>query len=96
MSFNEKAAEELAMRVLSHIAERPDLVSALFASSGLNAEMLRKAAESPDFHAHLLDFLLEDDRRVVDFAQEEGIRPEQVLTARTVLAGPGSFGWEPD
>lgn len=96
MSYDRRAAEDLAMRALSHIAERPDLVTALFASSGLSAEMLRKAAESPDFHAHLLEFLLEDDRRVIDFAQAEGIRPEDVLTARTALAGPGSFGWEAD
>lgn len=96
MSYSVRAAEELALKALSHIAEQPELISALFASSGLDSETLREAAKSPDFHAHLLDFLLEDDRRVLDFAQAIGIRPEDVLTARTVIGGPGSFGWEPD
>lgn len=96
MSYSIQAAEQLALQALSHIAARPELVSALFTSSGLDPETLRKAAESPDFHAHLLDFLLEDDRRVLDFSQAIGIRPEEVLAARTVIGGPGSFGWEPD
>ncbi len=96
MSYSVRAAEELALQALSYIAGHPELVSALFASSGLDTETLRKAAESPDFHAHLVDFLLEDDRRVLGFSRAIGSRPGEVLTARTVLGGPGSFGWEPD
>lgn len=96
MSYSVRAAEELALKALSHIAEHPELVSALFVSSGLDPETLREAARSPNFHTHLLDFLLEDDRRVLEFSQAVGIRPEEVLAARTVIGGPGSFGWEPD
>ncbi|RNF33384.1 DUF3572 domain-containing protein [Paracoccus methylarcula] len=96
MSYSAVAAQELAVRALVHIAEHPDLASALLATSGLRPEALRQAARDPDFCVHVLDFLLEDDRRVLDFAQSLSIRPDEVLSARMALAGPGSFGWEPD
>lgn len=96
MSYSAAAAQELAVKALIHIADHPDLASALLASSGLRPEALRQAAQDPDFCTHVLDFLLEDDRRVLDFARSMSIRPEEVLTARTALGGPGSFGWEAD
>ncbi|RMC37867.1 DUF3572 domain-containing protein [Paracoccus alkanivorans] len=96
MSYSVAGARELAVRALVHIADRPELASALLAGSGLKPEALRQAAESPDFCLHILDFLLEDDSRVLDFAQALAIRPEEVMAARTALGGPGSYGWEPD
>lgn len=96
MSYSAQAAEELALRALTHIAGQPELVSAFLANSGMEPDQLREAARSPEFHQYLLDFILEDDRRVLDFAQSLGLRPEEVLAACTAIAGPGSYGWEAD
>lgn len=96
MAFSPAAAHELALDALLHVAGYPDLTEALLAASGMMPDGLRAAAQDPQFHVAVLDFLLEDDQRVVDFAAARGIRPEEVLAARTALSGPGSFGWEAD
>ena len=44
-------------------------------------------AAQPEFPVFVLDFLLEQDQRVLDFAQAAGLRPERVQMARAVLGG---------
>lgn len=94
MEFSKQAAQELAFEALLYLAERPELMRAFLANTGFQAEDMRKLAQDPEFGLHVLDFLVEDDARILDFAETANIRPEQVMTARTALAGPGSFGWE--
>lgn len=96
MAFSKAAAQELAVEALLYLADRPELTEALLASTGLQAQDLRRAAAEPEFCLHVLDFLVEDDALVIEFAEAANIRPEQVMTARTALAGPGSYGWEPE
>lgn len=94
MGFSKQAAQELAVEALLYLVERPELTQAFLANTGFQADDLRKVASDPEFGLHILDFLVEDDARVLEFAEIANIRPEQVMTARTALAGPGSFGWE--
>lgn len=96
MTFSKAAAQDLAVEALLYLVERPEMTQALLASTGLQADDLRKVAENPEFGLYILDFMVEDDARVLEFAEIAKIRPEQVMTARTALAGPGSFGWEPE
>lgn len=96
MSWSQESARDLALQALSFIAADPDMTQALLAGAGLRPEDLRQLASSPDLGLFVLDFILEDDRRVQDFAASSAIRPEAVLSARTLLAGPGSAGWAID
>ncbi|SEN94577.1 Protein of unknown function [Paracoccus alcaliphilus] len=89
-------AEALTVQALQFIASDQELVEALLAMTGLRALDLRQAAADPGFGVSLLDFLLEDDQRVLRFARSAGIAPQEVMTARTALAGPGSYGWTAD
>lgn len=83
------AAREMADRAFGFIAADEDLTGALLAASGADPQGLRRMAASPAFAGFLLDFLLEDDARVMAFAEAERIRPESVLAARAALDGPG-------
>ena len=94
--MNNKGAETLIVQALQFIAADQELTDAFLAMSGLRAQDLRQAAADPGFGVSLLDFLLEDDERVLRFARLAGIAPQEVMSARTVLAGPGSFGWAVD
>lgn len=96
MSYSVESARELALNALLYIAGDPELIAAFLSESGLQASALRTAAARPEFQPHVLDFLLAADARVIGFVEAQGIRPEEVMIARTVLAGPGSFGWEAD
>ncbi|MDO5705644.1 MAG: DUF3572 domain-containing protein [Paracoccus sp. (in: a-proteobacteria)] len=96
MSWTVESARDLAVEALGFIAADPDLTQAMLANAGLRPEDLRRLASSPDLAQFVLDFVLDDDGRVLDFAAHAGVRPESVMAARTVLAGPGSAGWEAD
>ena len=80
-------ARDIADTGFSHIAAEPELIEALLAQSGSDVAGLRAMASRPEFAVFVLDFLLEQDQRVLDFAASAGIRPERVQMARAVLGG---------
>lgn len=96
MSFSTEAARDLAMRALVHMSEYPEIIAGFLGSSGLQPDDLRGMIGDPQLALHVLDYLVEDDRRVLEAAEALAIPPGSFLQARTVLAGPGSHGWEAD
>lgn len=85
-------ARGIADAGFAHIAADPDLAGALLAQSGSDVAGLRAMAARPEFAQFVLDFLLEDDGRVLGFAQAAGIQPQRVVMARAVLGG-GADPW---
>ncbi|SMO55268.1 DUF3572 domain-containing protein [Paracoccus laeviglucosivorans] len=80
-------ARDIADAGFSHIAGNSDLIEALLAQSGSDVAGLRAMTQRPEFAQFVLDFLLEQDQRVLDFAADAGIRPERVQMARAILGG---------
>ena len=80
-------ARDIADAGFSHIAADAELIEALLAQSGSDVAGLRAMAARPECAVFVLDFLLEQDQRVLDFAASAGIRPERVQMARAVLGG---------
>lgn len=78
-------ARDIADAGFAHIAGDPELVALLLAQSGCDVAGLRAMALRPEFAVFVLDFLLELDQRVLDFAAERGIKPQRVQMARAVL-----------
>jgi hypothetical protein len=94
MTYTRESAQELATAALLYLAERPDLIEAFLGATGLQPQDLRRVASSPEMALHVLDFLLEDDARVMEAAAEMQIPPGDLMHARTALAGPGNYGWQ--
>lgn len=94
--MNEAQSRELAMSAMIYVIERPQLAGAFLAGSGMQPEDLRQALQTPELAFHALDFLLEEDSRVLDAAEALAVRPRDLLAARTAVAGPGNHGWEAD
>lgn len=80
-------AKRLGQEALIYLAGRPDLLDACLAESGLDGAELRRRSEDPVFLGFLLDFLLQNDSTVQDFAADAGVRPEEVAMARALLGG---------
>lgn len=80
-------ARDIADAGFSHIAADGELVEALMAQSGGDVAGLRLMAARPEFAQFVLDFLLEQDQRVLDFAQAARISPQRVQMARAILGG---------
>lgn len=86
-------AETIALRVLGFIASTEDLFDVFVNASGVSADHVPTLTEAPEFLAAVLDFLLMDDRWVIDFAKAEGIAPEVVMQARAGLPGGDLPNW---
>ena len=78
----------------SHPKARYIMLGGFLGATGLQPQDLRQAAGNPDIALHVLDYLLEDDQRVLEAAADLQVVPGDLLQARTALAGPGSYGWE--
>lgn len=96
MAYTPEQARELATEILLALAERTDDLAHFMGASGLEADDLRQLSQRPDIAVFLLDFVVESDERIHEFADALRLRPQDVMAARTALAGPGSYGWEMD
>lgn len=85
-------ATRIGQDALIFLAGRPELLDACLAQSGLGAGELRGRAGEPEFLGFLLDFLLQSDAWVAEFAADAGLRAESVAHARAVLDG-GAPHW---
>ncbi len=81
------AAQLLAIRGLSFVAEDGDRLGRFLALTGIGPAEIRVRAGDPVFLGGVLDFLLGDDAMVVEFAEWAEVGPETVMTARQLLPG---------
>ena len=96
MAYSAQQAADLATQTLILLADRPQDLAQFMEAAGLQPADIRNFASRPDIALFLLDFLVEDDDRLCSFADSLGVRPGDIMTARTALSGPGSYGWEAD
>ncbi|RJE80125.1 DUF3572 family protein [Paracoccus sp. JM45] len=96
MAISSERAHELATEILLALAERPEELTSFLGSSGLLPADLRQISERPDIAVFMLDFVVENDERVHEFAHALQLRPQDIMAARTALVGPGNYGWESD
>lgn len=90
--MNQESAETLSLEALAFIASDEDHLGALLAQCGWTLEDLREQISSPTVLAGILEFLLSDERRLLDFCEQSGRPPEQPAQARRALPG----NWDGD
>jgi hypothetical protein len=82
----------IATDALIWLAGRPEDLGAFLAAAGAGPADLRARAGDPEFLGFLLDFMLQEDARVLAFASNAGLPPETLARARATLPG----GYAPD
>lgn len=87
------AAAEVGRQALIWLAGRPEAMGAFLDASGADPAELRARAADPEFLGFVLDFLLQSDAFVLDFAAEAGIPPETPARARAALPGGAVPDW---
>ena len=75
-------AEILALEALAWLAGQPDAVAKFLTISGLDASDLRRAVGDSDLQGSVLDFLLADDKLLLDFCESASLKPQAVHEAR--------------
>ena len=88
--MNREEAENLAIRALSFLGSDPTRAERFLRLTGLSPETLRRAGDDPRFFVSVLDYLLSDERLLMEFASELALAPEVVVAARAAL-GDGDF-----
>ena len=94
MAVSHGAARDMAFSALMYLLQDAELAGGFFGSSGLLPSDVATMRDDPALDLAVLDYLLDDDARVISAASALGFPPGDLLSARTVLAGPGSFGWD--
>jgi hypothetical protein len=86
-------AQVLALQALEWILGPGDLVSDFITNTGAYPQDLASLAAQPLFLGAVLDFVMEQDDRVIRFCQDHGHPLTIVQSARAVLPGAQHLHW---
>lgn len=87
-----QSAETVAIQALGWIAADEERLGRFMGLAGLTVDELRLRASEPEFLGGVLDFVLENEALLVEFAATAELKPEAVLRLRRQL--PGAPVWE--
>lgn len=88
----EAAAREVAIGALTVLAADPERLAPMLAESGLAPGDLRRVIGSPAFHVGVLEYLINRQDLLVEYAASAQIDPGHVVAAREILAHAGNGG----
>lgn len=80
------AAREVAIGALGFLAGDPERIGPFLAESGLSPADLRGVVGSPAFQVAILDYLINRQDLLLDYASGAQIDPGHVVAAREILA----------
>ena len=86
-------AEALALQALAHVISDDELLAAFMYVSGVTPDALRAGLGDPTILGSVLDFILQEDARVLAFAESIGIDPRLPDMARQMLPGGQRMHW---
>lgn len=89
----QESAESLALQVLTWLLGQPDVIGAFLNASGAAQGDLAVLACEPVFLGAVLDFLTEDDARVMAFCDQAGLPYTAPMQARLALPGAQHTHW---
>ena len=91
--MNREAAETLALEALAYVIGDDQLAPAFVDATGVAPADLATRAGEAEVMVALLTFLLQDDRRVLDFCLATGRQPEEPGQALAALPGGSPVHW---
>jgi hypothetical protein len=80
-------AEVIALQALAWLIADDDLAGRFLGLTGCDGESLRQRADRPEVLGSVLDFLLDDEKTLLDFTQAAEILPDVIGQARRHLPG---------
>ena len=91
--YQQESAETLAIQALAWVLAQDDLVAAFLNATGADSRQMAVLARDPAFLGGVLDFLMEDDSRVMAFCDSIGQPYNAPMQARTALPGGQQWHW---
>lgn len=87
-------AETLALQALTYIFADPDLYGGFLNLTGIDPGDLPARVSDSFFLGAVLDFLLSDETKLVEFCSAMHIEPHQPAQARRLLQGNSAPEWD--
>jgi hypothetical protein len=84
---NRDEAEAFAIHAVAHLASQEDGLERFSALSGIGIDEIRQRLGDADFLGAVLDYVLYDDKLVIEISEAAAMPPEAVLQARRLLPG---------
>jgi hypothetical protein len=81
-------AEVLALEALAWLAGQADGIAQFLTMSGLAASDLRQAVNDRNLQGAALEFLLANEKLLLDFCDSASVKPPTVHLAHHLLEGP--------
>ena len=78
-------AEMIAISALQYLASNEEHLSRFAALSGADLADIRSQASEPGFLAGILDYFVNHEPSLLEFAANANLQPEAVVTAKMVL-----------
>jgi hypothetical protein len=85
-------AETAALQALGFVAADPDMLARFMGLAGVSIDELKTRAAEPSFLGGVLDFVLADEKLLLEFCEASGLKPASVARLRGDL--PGAPVWE--
>ena len=86
-AMNLSAAHTLAIQALAYLAGDDEALGSFLAESGLGPDDLRERADDPQLLAGVLDYLLANEKLLLEFCVANRTNPELPRRARSLLPG---------
>jgi len=84
---NASQAEVTALDALRFLASEPARFSRFLSLSGLEPQHISALAGKPDFLASVMDYLLSDEKLLLEFAENDSLPPQTIINLRQKLPG---------
>ncbi|MEM1045595.1 MAG: DUF3572 domain-containing protein [Pseudomonadota bacterium] len=86
---NIEEAEKLSIQALGFLANEENRLQKYISLTGLDPATLRDAATDPRFLASVLEYVMQDEALLLEFAEMQAIDPASVPSAHARLSSPG-------
>ncbi|NNE21175.1 MAG: DUF3572 domain-containing protein [Rhizobiales bacterium] len=84
---NTHQAEVVALDVLRFLACEPERFSRFLSLSGLALQDISAQAGEPSFLASVMDYLLSDEKLLLEYAENDSLQPQTIVSLRQKLPG---------
>ena len=91
MTVSLENANEVALDAIAFLLADEDRLLQFLSFTGADPGQLRERLNDKEFHASILDYLLQNELLLISFASEIQVTPETISRARIAIAGAPDF-----
>ena len=88
-----EAAQVIAIQALGWLVGNDELLPVFMGSTGTSAKDLKARVEDTSLLVSVMDFILMEDQRVLDFCEVAGFDPHKLQSVRYTLPGGDIVHW---